>query len=83
MSIPLSLTVNGKAVQADVDPRTLLVDLLRRNLGLTGVHVGCDTGFCAANQSASARISSRVRSLAIGVICGSLRRPSWKSRSCR
>ena len=48
MSIPLSLTVNGKAVQADVDSRTLLVDLLRRNLGLTGVHVGCDTAQCGA-----------------------------------
>ena len=48
MSIPLSLTVNGKALQADVDPRTLLVDLLRRNLGLTGVHVGCDTAQCGA-----------------------------------
>ena len=43
----------------------------------------CGGGFCLANQSASSRISSRVRSLAIGVICGSLRRPSWKSRSSR
>jgi carbon-monoxide dehydrogenase small subunit len=44
----LSLTVNGKAVQADVDPRTLLVEFLRRNLGLTGTHVGCDTAQCGA-----------------------------------
>ena len=48
MSIPLSLTVNGKAVQADVDSRTLLVEFLRRNLGLTGTHVGCDTAQCGA-----------------------------------
>ena len=48
MPIPLSLTVNGKAVAADVDPRMLLVDFLRRNLGLTGTHVGCDTAQCGA-----------------------------------
>jgi aerobic carbon-monoxide dehydrogenase small subunit len=48
MGIPLSLTVNGKAVQAEVDPRTLLVDFLRVNLGLTGTHVGCDTAQCGA-----------------------------------
>jgi carbon-monoxide dehydrogenase small subunit len=40
--------VNGKAVAADVDPRTLLVDFLRSNLGLTGTHVGCDTAQCGA-----------------------------------
>ncbi len=48
MPVTLSLTVNGKAVTADVDPRTLLVDFLRNNLGLTGTHVGCDTGQCGA-----------------------------------
>ena len=48
MPVPLSLTVNGKAVRADVDPRTLLVEFLRRNLGLTGAHVGCDTAQCGA-----------------------------------
>ena len=48
MDIPISLTVNGKAVTADVDPRTLLVDLIRTNLGLTGTHVGCDTAQCGA-----------------------------------
>ncbi len=48
MSIPLSLTVNGKAVSANVDPRTLLVDLLRGHLNLTGTHVGCDTAQCGA-----------------------------------
>ena len=48
MPVSLSLTVNGKLVTADVDPRTLLVELLRDNLGLTGTHVGCDTGQCGA-----------------------------------
>jgi len=44
----VSLTVNGKAVTADVDPRTLLVQFLRENLRLTGTHVGCDTSQCGA-----------------------------------
>ncbi len=48
MSISLSLTVNGKAVQASVDPRTLLVQLIREHLQLTGTHVGCDTAQCGA-----------------------------------
>jgi carbon-monoxide dehydrogenase small subunit len=48
MPVPISLTVNGKAVAADVDPRTLLVDFLRNDLALTGTHVGCDTGQCGA-----------------------------------
>ncbi len=38
--------VNGKAVSADIDPRTLLVQFLRENLRLTGTHVGCDTSQC-------------------------------------
>ena len=42
----VSMTVNGKAVTGDVEPRTLLVDFLRSNLGLTGTHVGCDTSQC-------------------------------------
>ena len=46
--LQLSLTVNGKAVSASVDPRTLLVDFLRGELALTGTHVGCDTGQCGA-----------------------------------
>ena len=44
----VSMTVNGKAVSADVDPRTLLVHYLRENLRLTGTHVGCDTSQCGA-----------------------------------
>jgi carbon-monoxide dehydrogenase small subunit len=42
------MTVNGKAVSVDTDPRTLLVEFLRGDLGLTGTHVGCDTGQCGA-----------------------------------
>ncbi len=42
----LSLTVNGQPVQTEVEPRMLLVELLRGPLGLTGTHVGCDTSQC-------------------------------------
>ena len=48
MSVPISLTVNGKAVNVSVDQRTLLVQLIRENLQLTGTHVGCDTAQCGA-----------------------------------
>jgi carbon-monoxide dehydrogenase small subunit len=48
MSMPISLTVNGKSVNTSVDPRTLLVQLLREQLKLTGTHVGCDTAQCGA-----------------------------------
>ena len=44
----VSMTVNGKAVTGEVDPRTLLVQFLRENLRLTGTHVGCDTSQCGA-----------------------------------
>jgi carbon-monoxide dehydrogenase small subunit len=44
----VSMKVNGKDIKADVDPRTLLVQLLRENLRLTGTHVGCDTSQCGA-----------------------------------
>ena len=44
----VALTVNGKAVTGDVDPRTLLVQFLREHLRLTGTHVGCDTSQCGA-----------------------------------
>ncbi|MFL2547098.1 MAG: (2Fe-2S)-binding protein [Candidatus Rariloculaceae bacterium] len=46
MTVSVSLKVNGEPVSAEVDPRTLLVELLRENLGLTGTHVGCDTSQC-------------------------------------
>jgi carbon-monoxide dehydrogenase small subunit len=44
----LQLTVNGQAVSTEVAPQTLLVDLLRGPLALTGTHVGCDTSQCGA-----------------------------------
>ena len=44
----VSLTVNGKPASAEVEARTLLVELLREKLGLTGTHVGCDTSQCGA-----------------------------------
>ena len=48
MTLTVSMTVNGKAVSAAVEPRTLLVQFLRDGLGLTGTHVGCDTSQCGA-----------------------------------
>src|SRR3954447_5466036 len=42
----VTMTVNGRQVSGDVEPRTLLVEFLRYNLGLTGTHVGCDTSQC-------------------------------------
>ncbi|MDH3418237.1 MAG: (2Fe-2S)-binding protein [Gammaproteobacteria bacterium] len=44
--IPLQLKVNGEPVAAEIEPATLLVELLRDQLGLTGTHVGCDTSQC-------------------------------------
>jgi aerobic carbon-monoxide dehydrogenase small subunit len=44
----VSVTVNGVARQADVEPRTLLVYFLRETLGLTGTNVGCDTSSCGS-----------------------------------
>ena len=48
MSVPISLTINGKTCRADIDPRTLLVEFIREDVGLTGTHVGCDTAQCGA-----------------------------------
>ena len=44
----VSMTVNGKPVTGDIEPRTLLVQFLREDLRLTGTHVGCDTSQCGA-----------------------------------
>jgi carbon-monoxide dehydrogenase small subunit len=46
VTIPLRLTVNGREEAAEAEPQTLLVELLRGPLGLTGTHVGCDTSQC-------------------------------------
>ncbi len=48
MPVRLSMTVNGKSVSAEVEPRTLLADFLRDTLRLTGTHIGCDTAQCGA-----------------------------------
>lgn len=44
----ISLTVNGDAVEAEVEPRTLLIHFLREQLNLTGPHIGCETSHCGA-----------------------------------
>ena len=48
MAISLKLSVNGAPVTVSVEPHTLLVQLLREHLRLTGTHVGCDTAQCGA-----------------------------------
>ncbi len=47
-SVPLHLTINGKAHDLAVEPWTTLLDLLRERLGLTGTKKGCDHGQCGA-----------------------------------
>ena len=47
-AVRVSVTVNGQAQTAEVEPRLLLVHFLRDTLGLTGTHVGCDTSNCGA-----------------------------------
>jgi aerobic carbon-monoxide dehydrogenase small subunit len=44
----VSITVNGRTAEAQVEPRTLLIHFLREQLGLTGPHIGCDTSHCGA-----------------------------------
>jgi carbon-monoxide dehydrogenase small subunit len=44
----VSMTINGRAVTAEVEPRTLLVHFIREQMRLTGTHVGCETGYCGA-----------------------------------
>jgi aerobic carbon-monoxide dehydrogenase small subunit len=46
--IAVHVRVNGEPREAQVEPRTLLVDFLRENLSLTGTHIGCDTTYCGA-----------------------------------
>lgn len=48
MSATLKLTLNGRSVEASIDPRTLLVEFIRDHQALTGTHVGCNTGQCGA-----------------------------------
>jgi len=46
--VRIRVDVNGRRREADVEPRTLLSDFLRHDLGLTGTHVGCEHGVCGA-----------------------------------
>jgi aerobic carbon-monoxide dehydrogenase small subunit len=48
MKSVVTMTVNGAPRTAEIEPRTLLVHLLREHLNLTGTHVGCDTSNCGA-----------------------------------
>ena len=48
MALTVALTLNGESVSAEVEPRTLLVQLIREHFRLTGTHVGCDTSQCGA-----------------------------------
>ena len=47
-TVPITLTVNGQAVRAEVEPRVTLADFLRDELGLTGTKLGCEHGVCGA-----------------------------------
>ena len=47
-SVEITLTVNGKAYRGRCEPRKLLVDFIREDLGLTGTHAGCEHGICGA-----------------------------------
>jgi carbon-monoxide dehydrogenase small subunit len=46
--VQVAMKVNGKAIEALVEPRTLLIHFLREQLGLTGPHIGCETSHCGA-----------------------------------
>ena len=48
VTVPITLTVNGKQHSAEVEPRLLLAQFLRENLSMTGTHIGCDTTSCGA-----------------------------------
>lgn len=46
--VPIQFKVNGKSYQLEVEPRLLLVEMLRNELNLTGTHIGCETTYCGA-----------------------------------
>ncbi len=46
--IVVEITVNGGTYQREIEPRTLLVEFVREELGLTGTHIGCDSSYCGA-----------------------------------
>jgi carbon-monoxide dehydrogenase small subunit len=47
-SVVVDVNVNGVAYQREIEPRLLLVEFLREEIGLTGTHIGCDTSYCGA-----------------------------------
>jgi carbon-monoxide dehydrogenase small subunit len=47
-SYPVTINVNGETYSREIEPRTLLADFIRQDLGLTGTHVGCEHGVCGA-----------------------------------
>ncbi|MCW5873674.1 MAG: (2Fe-2S)-binding protein [Anaerolineales bacterium] len=47
-SYPITVTINGKTIEKQVEPRMLLADFIRHEAGLTGTHVGCEHGVCGA-----------------------------------
>jgi carbon-monoxide dehydrogenase small subunit len=46
--VQVTMTINGHQYTRDIEPRTLLVEFIRDELGLTGTHIGCDTSYCGA-----------------------------------
>ena len=48
MTRSISVTINGRRVSGEVEPRLLLADFIRDNAGLTGTHLGCEHGVCGA-----------------------------------
>ncbi|MBK6553705.1 MAG: (2Fe-2S)-binding protein [Rhodocyclaceae bacterium] len=46
--VTIDVTVNGRKFRRQVEPRMLLVEFIREELGLTGTHIGCDTSYCGA-----------------------------------
>ena len=47
-SLPITVSINGKAYEKSVEPRLLLADFIRHEVGLTGTHIGCEHGVCGA-----------------------------------
>ena len=81
----VTLTVNGKQHTVEVEGRTLLVELLREKLGLTGTHVGCDTSQCGACvvhvDGVSAKSCTMLALQADGTTCSRSR--VWRRRTAR
>ena len=67
----VSITVNGKAHQASIEPRMTLLDFLRDEAGLTGTHAGCEHGVCGRGEGWGGEASLHLLALRAG----------WKSKS--